>query len=860
MKYLGLLLIFVAGLTRVHAQDHILQRSVDVHFDGLHPEQALQLLEEQLGVRFVYASSLFRDKRRKISMVAKGRTLEAILREICKGSSIKLIARGQRIHIIRDNKKTSKFQFNGYIRDQTSGEALVGASLIIQNLPHTGTYTNDYGFYSLTLPEAKYLVRISYLGYISKTIKLNLNRNCRNDLSLLPDTSWLPEITIHANNDEERIWNKRSGYHQIQLQQLKTLPSLGGEADALKMAQYLPGVKSAGEGSAGIYVRGGNIDQNLILLDGAPVYNPTHLLGFFSAFNTDALHHSALYKADFPIEYGGRLSSVLDLKMREGNREKTSLEGGIGLLASRILIEGPIKQKKSSFMLSARRTYPDLALGFSKDNGGNKAHFYDVNGKVNFSLNPNNQLYFSTYLGRDVFRFFDKFENTWGNATASLRWNHVINSRLFSKFSLIYSRYQYFIDNILEGQQTFNWQTGINDLNGRADFGAYITPQHTIKFGINSTFHRINPGRETRNLIRSVPESRALETTFYVGHNWHINDYLKADYGLRLNLYQNLGKGTLFSFQDTPPYIDSTQTRGVYHTFLHPTLRFSLRYKVNPKTVVKAAFSQTVQYQQELRNSVSPFSSFYIWFASNPNIPAQRADQLSLGYYQKLGHKGITASVELYHKWLYNQIDFADHALLLQNPYLEREIRVGKGRAYGIEFMLEKTGGRFSGWINYTYSRSLRTIDGINGGMSYPAYFDLPHEAGIILQYAHSARWEFSVNWQYTTGKAVNLPTGSFQFNQAIVPLYEGRNSSRLPDFHRLDLSATFDTKKRKAQRWNAYWVFALQNVYYRKNALSIDLLPYKDLWSGIQDPDAISAYKTYIFGLVPSVSYNFKF
>ena len=690
---------------------------------------------------------------------------------------------------------------------------------------------------------------------------IHSQKTYRIDLSLTQDTSYLPVVVIDAQSEKRHIKDTRTGYHQLHIQKLKNLPVLGGEPDILKMAQALPGVKSAGEGSSGLYVRGGNIDQNLILLDEAPVYNPTHLLGFASAFNVDAVHHAELFKAGFPPEYGGRLSSVLDLKMREGNNEKAGIEGGIGLLASRILFEGPIQKQKSSFMVSARRTYPDLALRFLNDNGGNKVHFYDFNGKVNIALNPNNHLYLSAYMGKDLFRFFDKFENTWGNATASLRWNHLFNSRYFSKFSLVYSRYQYFIENILEGQDTFNWQTGISDLNGKGHLSIYPNPDHHIRIGFNTIFHRINPGRETRGLLPPVAQSQALETALFLAHDWEINDLLKLDYGVRLNLYNNLGSTTLYTFQDSPPFIDSIQTRGIYHSFFHPVVRFSLRYLTSQNSSLKASFSQTVQYQQELRNSVSPFSSFYIWLASNPNIPAQRADQLSLGYYQNVSNNSLKASVELYYKWLYNQIDFVDHAILIQNPYLEREIRVGKGRAYGIECMLEKSTGKLTGWVNYTYSRSLRTISGINQNESYPAYYDLPHEAGIFLQYEALARWTFTANWQYTTGKAVNLPIGSFQFGNAIIPLYEGRNSSRLPAFHRLDLSATLFDKQPSRRRWNDYWVFSLQNVYYRKNALSIDILPYRDARSGnVPDPTDVAAYKIYLFGLIPSVSYHFKF
>ena len=380
-----------------------------------------------------------------------------------------------------------------------------------------------------------------------------------------------------------------------------------------------------------------------------------------------------------------------------------------------------------------------------------------------------------------------------------------------------------------------------------------------MTFGLNTIFHRINPGKEFN--LPSSSQSQTLETTLYFGHQWKIHDKFQANYGFRLNLYQNLGPATLFAFQNTAPFIDSIKVKGIYHSFFHPTTRLSLRYLLNENNSLKASFSQTVQYQQELRNSVSPFNSFYIWLASNPNIPAQKADHLSLGYYVNLNKNMFRGSVELYYKWLHNQIDFVDHAILFQNPYLEREIRAGDGRAYGIECMLEKVSGKLNGWINYTYARSLRTIEGINDGKTYPAYYDLPHEAGITLIYEVSPRWTLAANWQYTTGKAANLPAGSFQLGNAIIPLYEGRNSSRLPDYHRLDISASIKNRQNKSQRWKSNWVIGIQNVYNRKNALSIDILPYRDPSSGnVPDDTEVAAYKTYIFGLIPSISYNFEF
>ena len=858
MKRFCLLFVFLLSFEMTSAQEEVLQERISVIFQETKIKEALSIIEQTLDIHFIYPSLLLQNNPTQVNRSFDQTPLAQVIREIFPNKKLNLEVRGRRIHIIEEKQKRKSI-LNGYIRDRENGEALVGALVRIHGLPSIGTYSNDYGYYSLNIPEGQYEIFVSYYGFISQSIKINLTQNQRLNIDLKPDTTYLPEVVITSQSASENIRDTRMGYHQIKLQTLKKLPVLGGEPDILKMTQYLPGVKSAGEGSSGLYVRGGNIDQNLILLDEAPIYNPTHLLGFFSTFNADAIRHAELFKAGFPVEHGGRLSSVLDLKMKEGNREQLGIKGGIGLMASRIFIEGPIQTEKSSFMVSARRTYPDLVLKLMEDNGGNKFHFYDFNGKINVQLDPNNHLFFSAYNGQDKFRFFDKFENTWGNTTASLRWNHLINSRMFTQVSLVYSKYQYVIDNILDGRPNFTWETGISDLNSKVAFNAYLTPRHHLTFGLNTIFHRINPGKELN--LPSSSQSKTLETALYLGHQWKIHDKFQVNYGIRLNLYQNLGPATLFSFQNTDPFVDSMNVNGIYHSFFHPMLRLSLRYLLNDNNSVKASFSQTVQYQQELRNSVSPFNSFYIWLASNPNIPAQKADHLSLGYYVNLNQNMFRGSIELYYKWLYNQIDFVDHAILFQNPYLEREIRAGNGRAYGIEFMLEKVSGKLNGWINYTYARSLRTIEGINEGKTYPAYYDLPHEVGITLTYEVSPRWTLAANWQYTTGKAVNLPTGSFQFGNAIIPLYEGRNSARLPDYHRLDISASIKNRQHKSQRWQSNWVIGIQNVYNRKNALSIDILPYRDPSSGnVPNDTEVAAYKTYIFGIIPSISYNFEF
>ncbi|MCB0594527.1 MAG: TonB-dependent receptor [Lewinellaceae bacterium] len=840
-----------------------LQQKISFETGRLTASEALKVVEMASGYTLAYSSALLPDGAAPLALSAREEPLEAVLRRIFQGRHIRFEVIGKRIHILEDKSPPpSRQTINGYIRDEASGEALIGATLQVKELPEAGTTTNVYGFFALTLPPGTYHFRGSYIGYSSKEVEMEVQEDKRVDIALEARAEQLAEVVVWGRPEEEQVVSTAMGKHRLDVQQLKTLPAIGGEPDVLKMAQMLPGVKSVGEGSSGLYVRGGNIDQNLILLDEAPVYNPAHLLGFFSAFNADAIRHMELYKAGFPVEYGGRLSSVVDLRMKEGNKEQFGMEGGIGLLAARLHLEGPVQKDKSSFMISGRRTYPDIYLLLSSDNGGNKVNFYDANAKLNFKLNENNHLFLSGYFGRDVFRFFDQYENNWGNTTGTLRWNHIFSANLFANFSFIYSRYDYYIENFIEGVTTFNWESGVEDLNAKAGFSWYLRPGSRLKFGANAIVHRFEPGRETEGRLLAAPAQKALETALYLGHEWTPNERLALEYGLRFSLYQNFGKTTIYQFDNAYQLKDSTrQGGGFYHHFYGLSPRINLRYQLAGQSSLKASYSRTVQYQQELRNAINSFSAFYIWMPSGPNIPMQSADQISVGYFHNFQDNTYEFSLETYYKWLDGQVDFADHAALIQNPYLEGEVRRGNGRAYGVEVMLARRKGRLQGWLSYAYSRTFRTIAGINNGREYPAYYDIPHEAELVLQYEVSPRWLFSANWQYTTGKAVNLPIGSFQQGETIVPIYGERNGRRLPDYHRLDLSATLKAKPKPNRRNGSYWVFSLYNAYYRKNALSVDLLPVRDRATGnVPDPTDVRATKTYIFGLIPSISYNFKF
>ena len=860
---LSVLFVFITCRWGWGQEEDVLKKPVHLERKQVTVPEALKLLEKEVGLLMAYPSSLVAKKPVRRDVSWRGVTLRKAIESLFPGQPLRLKIIGANLVIRPGKKKIPKQNLHGYILDSGSGEALIGAAVLVADAEgRAGTVSNQYGFYTLALPPGAYRVQVSYLGFETRTLQVGIESDQRRDISLIPNAQALHEVVVSAEANPASELFRTGSQHRLDVQQLKTQPAIAGEPDVMKTLQLLPGVTAVGEGSSGLYVRGGNIDQNLILLDEAPVYNPSHLLGFFSTFHPDAIRHVDLYKGNFPVEYGGRLSSVVNLRMKEGNKEQFGVEGGVGLLASRALLEGPIKKGKHSFMLAARRSYPDIFIDlFSSDDGGNKVRFFDLNGKLNFRINENNRLYLSAYNGQDVFRFFDAYENTWGNTTGTVRWNRIFNDRFFGNLTLVFSDYRYTIDNFIEGIETFNWESGVRDVNLKADFTAYLNAGSKVKFGMEHILHRFEPGRESRGRLRSIPLSRTLEQALYVGHSLRAGRW-SLDYGMRLSAAHNLGQSTVYNFDESYRLLDSVQTgNGIYHSKFNFAPRLLLEYQMGEGRSLQAGFSRTIQYQQELRNSITGFNAFYAYLPSGLNIPAQRAEQASLGFNQRWERTGWSVNLELYYKWLHNQVDFVDHSSLLQNPLVEADLRIGSGRAYGVELLIKKEAGRVSGWLGYAYARSLRQIPGINDGKEYPAYYDQPHAASLLLQYQHNKRWRFAANWQYNSGGAATLPIGSYNYSGAIVPIYGARNAQRLPDYHRLDLSATLYRRADEKHRNQSYWVFSIFNAYYRKNTLSVDILPVKEAGTdNIPDPTDVAAFKTFVFGVIPSVSYNFKF
>ncbi|MBK7173054.1 MAG: TonB-dependent receptor [Bacteroidales bacterium] len=757
--------------------------------------------------------------------------------------------------------ESKKFTISGHVKDASTGEYLIGATIFVSELS-AGVITNSYGFYSISLPSGSYQLRFSYIGYSTFFRKVNLAENMVLDIAMESGQSELGEVEIKGTRTDENVRAPEMSLVKLDVKTISRIPALLGEVDIIKAIQLLPGVQSTSEGSTGFSVRGGNSDQNLIILDEATVYNASHLMGFFSVFNNDAIKDVTLYKGDIPAAYGGRLSSLLDVRMKDGNSKQLKLTGGIGTVSSRLTIEGPIIKDRTTFVASGRRTYADLFLPFAKDEGvrDNKLFFYDFNLKLTHTINETNRVYFSGYLGRDTFK--NQFAKMgFGNQTASLRWNHLFSSKLFFNASVIYSQFDYNLGTPQGDANSFNWSSKMRDHSARFDFTYYLNTKNTLKYGATTTFHEFFPGTATglgdESLISEfrLPTQYAFEHGAYVSNEQKVTDKLTLKYGLRLSVFQNVGPGTYYRFDEDFNPIDSVvyKKRDFFNTYFGLEPRLAFTYLLDERSSIKGHYSHTYQYIALAQNSTAG-TPLDVWFPSTPNVKPQVADQVAIGYFRNFFDNSLETSVEVYYKKVNKVIDFCDHAYLLLNQYIEGEIRIGEGESYGLELMTRKNSGDLNGWISYTYSRSWRKIETINNGNRYPAPYDKPHTLNIVLNYEASKRVELSATWVYATGLPVTFPTGRALIGNAIVPIYSDRNAYRMPDYHRLDLSCTLKGKEKPGKRWRGDWNLSVYNAYNRKNAWSINF--EKDA----ADPYTTYAVKTYLFSIIPALTYNFKF
>lgn len=773
-----------------------------------------------------------------------------------KISKIQIIIMLLFINIVAFGQKN--ITISGYVKSSDHGEGLIGSTIFIEELK-TGTITNTYGFYSLTIPDGKYTIRYSYMGFETKRMPIDIREDKVIDIELNPAALLIDEVVIHGDVEDKNIRSTDMGVVKLSPLETKAIPVIFGEQDILKTLILLPGVNAGTEGTTGFYVRGGGVDQNLIILDEAPVYSAAHLMGFFSVFNSDAIKDVELYKGNAPANYGGRLSSILDIKMNDGNSKKFSTSGGIGLLSSRLTVEGPIEKDKSSFIVSGRRSYADMFLIFSKNKTYRKTdlYFYDLNAKANFTLDEKNKVFFSGYFGRDVFDIEDQFGLRWGNKTATLRWNHIFNNKLFLNSSLIFSNYDYgFGFNLSNNMLYIN--SGIQDLNLKEDFQYFINANNKLKFGINAIRHTYHPGEiesENDEFFNSIfmGKKQAYEGAAYISHELSVTENLNLSYGFRFSGFMAVGPDTVYTYNDDDEIINTEAfDKGEIikkYGVIEP--RININYIINDKSSVKISYSRNAQYVHLLSNSSASLPTD-VWIPSSKNVKPQVADQIAAGYFRNFNDNMFEASAEVYYKSMKNQIDYQNGAEILLNKNVESQLVFGKGRAYGVELYVKKRKGKLTGWVGYTLARTEKSMKAISDGIWYPAKQDRTHDISIVAIYQLNKKWNFSANWVFNTGNAVTFPSGKYQIGDQTVPVYTERNAYRMPNYHRMDIGATYTPKKKK--RWESSWNFSIYNVYGRKNPFSLTFQENED------NPGQTEVVRLALFQVIPSITYNFKF
>ncbi|RDY62016.1 TonB-dependent receptor [Flagellimonas nanhaiensis] len=770
----------------------------------------------------------------------------------------------------------NNFTVSGTLRDQINGETLFGASIYLKGTT-IGAVTNEYGFYSISAPAGNYTLVFSYMGYKENSMEINLNSDQKIDMELEEFSTQLEEVEVVAEEPERAILRKpEMSISKLNIKTVKQMPVVLGEVDIIKSLQVLPGVNKNGEGSSGFHVRGGAVDQNLVLLDEAIIYNTSHLLGFFSVFNADAVKDLKLYKGGIPAKFGGRVSSVLDVRQKDGNSKDFALTGGIGIISSRLAAEGPMFSDKGSFLVAGRGSYAHLLLKMAGED--NLASFYDLNLKTNYSLNKNNRLFLSGYFGRDIFDIGGSFSSSYGNASGNLRWNHIFNDRLFSNLSLIYSNYDYELG--IEDFE-FDWISSIQNYHAKYDLKYYFNDAFKLDFGVSTIKYVFDPGQIKPTGPNSainelqLDKKRALESALYVSAEHKLTDRLSMQYGLRFSHFNRMGGQPLSEYLDDRPLVYNESLR-LYErtdpigetdfkksesieTFSNFEPRLSLAYQLNDDSSVKMGYTRAAQYIHLLSNtsSVTPID---VWTPSGKYIKPQLSDQYALGYFRNFRDKVFSMEVEAFYKTVDNRIDYIDGSDLIGNNTIEREILNGESRAYGVELLLRKNEGALTGWVAYTLSKAeQRTFGGnaggpgINNGNWYRTPFDRTHDVSITGAYRLNDKWSFGANAIFQTGRPVTYPNGQYQYEGISVASYSDRNADRLPTYHRLDVSATYRPNKRPDKKWKGEWVFGIYNVYNRKNAASIS-------FGQNFETGANEATRTAIFGMVPSVTYNFKF
>jgi hypothetical protein len=875
-RYLATLAILM-GCILASAQN--LDRRISIKATNKPLGEVLTKISRKSEVYFSYSPQLI-PADQKVSIDAKNEPVRDILDKLLKPLSVQFfVSENQVILKPGENNKDRvpeklaekrKFTLSGYVKDKSSGEILIGAN-VYDKLSWMGTTTNSYGFFSITLPEGNYNLVFSLVGHQPISRSVDLHSNQRISVDLDESSYTIKEVEVISSADDESIQKSNPGEVRFSNAALKQMPGFAGNIDVVKSLQSVPGINSFGDGSTFYYVRGGNNDQNLLMIDDAPIYNPSHLFGFFSALAPDAIKDVKAYKGDFPASYGGRLSSVIDVRARDGNMKRLGFSGNLGPFTSDLTIEGPVRKEKSSFIVSGRRSNLNWLNFSSVENRTFSILFYDLNIKMNLRINDNNRLFITGFAGNDDFRQLNNtsdnsFGIQWKNSVGTLRWNHIFNNRLFTNTTAYFSKYDYFL--YISRENNNYWTSAISNGSLKSDLSWFPNPRNTVKAGVEVSSHFSNPGNiYVQNVSTNIPQYRSVEYSFYLSNEQLIGKRISMRYGLRLTSWRDLGPTTVYIFDGTHKVIDTAAVaeKTVYQGFVNPEPRVSLGYTLNETSSLRLGYCRTVQYIQMLSNSTSPFTSLEVWAPSGPTIKPQKADQVSFGYMKRFGHSKFHFSVETYYKKFYNQVEYKDHANMLYNPLIEGELRFGSAKSYGVEVLLRKSEGKFTGWIGYSYSRVNSTIEDINNGKAYPAFYDHPTTICFNLSYRNGRHWDFSANWIYLTGSAITTPVGFYQYNGYSVPIYGDKNNDRLPDYHRLDISVTL-WLNRPGNRFKHSIVFSIYNAYGRSNPFSLNFNKIMDdqgkfyIPSDLDGNYEIVPTKLSVAGAIPSLNYTFRF
>jgi len=869
--------------TVTFAQD--LDKRITIHLKNKTLDEAIRVIGDSANIFFSYNPQSI-PVEKKVTLHITGKSVREVLEEVLTPNGItyslvenqivlRLLSPENPVSEYSGQKATRKYTIHGYIRETMTGEVLIGANVYVRE-NQMGTTSNGYGFYSLTLTPGKNTLVFSFLGYITQTREITLDENMSLSIDMEEAKVDIPGVEIIGGTEESELQHARLSEIRISKKTLAQMPGFAGNLDIIRALQSIPGIQTYGDGSASYYVRGGDSDQNLLLIDEAPIYNPSHLFGFYSALTPDAINDVQIYKGDFPARFGGRLSSVIDVKGKEGNLKRFGFSGNVGPYASVLTLEGPIIRDRSSFFISGRLSTLNWLGNLFPELKDFNFIFYDINAKLNFKLNDNNRFFLTFYTGNDDFSriinsSYRTFGIRWNNLVGTLRWNHLFSNRLFSNTTVNYSQYNYYL--FISQQQNDYWNSRISNLTLKSDLTWFLNPQNTLKAGFEISLHNSNPGNVT--LVRENDQKQApdvakyhmVEYDLYVSNEQHIGKKLTLRYGLRLPVWQDFGPTTLYYFNALHQVIDTVQAgnNSGYIAFVSPEPRISLEWSINPKSALQASYTRNTQFLQVLSNSTGPFTSLDVWVPSGPNIKPQKADQLTLGYFRKIIRSKLNLSAEIFYKYFSDHIDYRDNANLLYNPLIEGEIRQGNAWSYGLEIMLRKPEGKFTGWIGYTFSRAFIQTPEVNGGNPYPATYDRPNDVCINVSFNDNKHWAISANWIYMTGGAFTSPIGFYYYNGYSVPVYGEKNNDRLPDYHRLDLSATY-TFSKPGKRFQHSLTVTLYNVYGRLNPFSVNFNKMMDDKGNFVVPSNLDGdYELIpttfsVAGIIPSINYLFKF